>query len=318
MLLESILAIGRMLDRRQNSGGPAGSGHFGWASRSAPAAQGGYASAFVASRDLSSPKAGDVVAGGRYTSEGAGAADREILEPRIVSHSRGMVVVMKPVHWEVDGRTSEGGAARLLSSFLQSALPRASCPVVHSSELDFGFVHRLDVPSSGLVLAGTSLEGLFHLKWQIAVYSLDRHYVTANHGHLSSEARGVSEKVEAPSFENTRSLTDGNGKPARTHLSLLGHFCFRSEDRGADAVGGGMEGSEQDGRSSSRGNFDVSFVAISIHTGRRHQIRAHTRHLGHPTASDPKYAPRDVFLSLPRGSMLWIARTQHASSLCSA
>merc|ERR1712118_492194 len=38
--------------------------------------------------------------------------------------------------------------------------------------------------------------------------------------------------------------------------------------------------------------------AIRIYTGRRHQIRAHTRHVGHPTAADARYTPRDVELKL--------------------
>ena len=42
----------------------------------------------------------------------------------------------------------------------------------------------------------------------------------------------------------------------------------------------------------------LSLVTIQIFTGRRHQIRAHTRFIGHPTACDGWYAPAAVHLRL--------------------
>ena len=40
----------------------------------------------------------------------------------------------------------------------------------------------------------------------------------------------------------------------------------------------------------------LSIVAIQICTGRRHQIRAHLKHIGHPTVADGKYMPREQFI----------------------
>merc|ERR1712226_1064486 len=102
----------------------------------------------------------------------------------------------------------------LLSSFVQRRLTREDSALVYCKELDYGFIHRLDVPSSGLILGGTCLEGLFHLKWQIAVYAIERQYITVNHGSLDASCIEIDERVDASTVESMRSITDDSGKPA--------------------------------------------------------------------------------------------------------
>jgi len=207
-------------------------------------------------------------------------------QPKVVSRLRGMIVISKPVDWEVDGLTSEGGGAFPLSSFIQSVLPSAEFPLVYTAEMDFGFIHRLDVPSSGLVLGGTNLEGLFHLKWQIAVYSICREYLTVNHGHVQNGRTDVNKRIDATTAETMRSLTVDSGKPARSYLASLAHLCSN----------GIADDEEHASNMQPSGRCNFSALAIAIHTGRRHQIRVHTRHVGHPVATDGRYTPRDVIL----------------------
>merc|ERR1712226_1321245 len=106
----------------------------------------------------------------------------------------------------------------LLSSFVQRRLTREDSALVYCKELDFGFIHRLDVPSSGLVLGGTTLEGLFHLKWQIAVYAIQRQYITVNHGRAFAGREEVNERIDATAADTIRSTVDETGKPACTKL----------------------------------------------------------------------------------------------------
>lgn len=277
-LLTDILILGRELDARAAKGDEAQEGsRLAWAARVAPA-QGAARAELAANAGAAAAELRRAAEDGRLCTQ----EEPEVCAPQVLALPRGMVVVSKPVNWEVDGLTSEGGGAKLLSSFLQSALPDGGGPVARAPELDFGFVHRLDVPSSGLVLGGTSLEGLFHLKWQIAVYAIDRQYITANHGRLP-EARGeVGERIDAPAIRGSRSLTDEGGKPARTFLESLSHVRFSDK-----AFTGSCRRASGDA---------LSLLAITIHTGRRHQIRAHTRHFGSPTVADWRYAPRDVML----------------------
>jgi len=290
-LLQGILAIGKDLDHRAMSGESdiSAGGVLSWVSKVAPAAQGGYAyvSKSVGPPRVKSPsvRQGSPARDAQLGFERGVESKDVVVAPTVVAMPRGMIVVSKPVNWEVDGLTSEGGGL-LLSSFVQALLPRSVSALVHTMELDYGFIHRLDVPSSGLILGGTTFEGLFHLKWQIAVYSIDRQYFTTNHGLLHSSYMDIDARIDATTVETMRSVTDDAGKPARTHLGLLAHldfrqFCGETLHFGRPAVPtvGGL-----------------CILVINIHTGRRHQIRAHTRHVGHPCVTDARYTPRDVFV----------------------
>lgn len=216
-----------------------------------------------------------------------------LAEPEVVALPRGMIVIAKPVNWEVDGLTSEGGGACALSSFLRRVLPPASW-LARAAELDFGFVHRLDVPSSGLVLCGTSLEGLGCLRWQIAVYAVERHYVTGNHGRLRGGcAKEVAAPLDVGAVEGNAcsSRTHEAGRPARSVLGSLAHFGL------ADPGGGPLPVARDGSGGDPPDTSDFSLLAIMIHTGRRHQIRVHTRHVGHPTATDARYTPKEVTIT---------------------
>merc|ERR1719221_996807 len=59
------------------------------------------------------------------------------------------------------------------------------------------------------------------------------------------------------------------GKPAQTYIRVLAHAM--------------------------RGSWRFSLVTCRIQTGRRHQIRAHLRHVGHPTVADGKYTRAQIF-----------------------
>ncbi|CAE8715786.1 unnamed protein product, partial [Polarella glacialis] len=104
--------------------------------------------------------------------------------PALTVNLRGMAVVHKPPDWEVDGAAraakedaEEASTAKPLSSWLRCALPRRNCPVAWHPEMDHGFLHRLDVPSSGLILCGTTFLGLMVLRWQLDTYRIERQYV---------------------------------------------------------------------------------------------------------------------------------------------
>merc|ERR1712224_31674 len=70
---------------------------------------------------------------------------------------------------------------------------------------------------------------------------------------------------------NLASTICQKGKPSMTCLKVLAHLGRQQQ------------------------NF--SLVAVRICTGRQHQIRAHTTHIGHPTVCDSKYTAPLVFLT---------------------
>lgn len=131
-------------------------------------------------------------------------------------------------------------------------------------EANCGFLHRLDVPCSGLVMVAKTYEAYYDLLLQMNSGSTLRDYVVLCHGHVDVGLR----RVDAPLYwaEGTRLATQVRryGRPAATELKVLAH--------------GVREG------------LPVSLVALRILTGRRHQIRAHMAHVHHPLATCPTYS----------------------------
>jgi len=193
--------------------------------------------------------------------------------PHIEVALRGMIVIHKPPDWEVDGK----GRARLdcspkdappaLSAWLRTVLSRSCCPVTRNADVDFGFLHRLDVPSSGLILCGTTFSGLMSLRWQLDTYRVERQYAVWGHDLAASTLREVVANIDPQTIDSRRSFTsDVYGKPAKSWFTITAHF----------------------GR-----NLCTAFM-VRIRTGRRHQIRAHMLRAGHPSVVDGKYAAARV------------------------
>lgn len=176
------------------------------------------------------------------------------------------LVILKPPGWEVD--TTDVGSARHLSQFLQSVLAR---PIAFDATHSYGFLHRLDTPSSGLILTAKTYEAFYDLKHQLSIGDLVRDYVVLCRGFIDPQRREIDARVYHWRHEgNLPSTVSRKGKPSRTCLKVLGHCSRQGED--------------------------FSLVAIRIRTGRRHQIRAHTSYIGHPTVCDGKYTDGATFL----------------------
>mmetsp|Transcript_13296 Transcript_13296/g.23922 ORF Transcript_13296/g.23922 Transcript_13296/m.23922 type:complete len:274 (+) Transcript_13296:146-967(+) len=219
-------------------------------------------SRLAVSRPFAAPKSKDDVAG-------------ELLSAEVLIKSNGMLVICKPPGWEVDSVANETDAI-CLSTFLQQRFDRQSFPLLHSAAFGFGFIHRLDVASSGLVLIGTTFEGLFSLQWQKNLYEIYREYQVVSHDLETLLLRDVEARVNVMGTKVSRTLTEDNGQPAVSHLLTEAHLA------------GGPSA-----------DFRYCIIVIQIYTGRRHQIRAHTRAIGHPTACDGWYAPSAVTITVP-------------------
>lgn len=188
--------------------------------------------------------------------------------PSIPQHVRGMCLVMKPPGWEVDTEGDSG--LRHLSGFLQSALPPERRAVAFRPDFGFGFIHRLDTPSSGLILTATSFEGYCCLEWQMYTYTIGREYFVVGQGVAKVPERTVDERI----LDIATAVVAPNGRPARSHIRFLSNI----------------------GRS--HGDAHCA-VAIRIHTGRRHQIRVHMRHCQCAAVADHRYGPGPVIFFGP-------------------
>eukprot|EP00438_Fugacium_kawagutii_P034622 Skav225854 [mRNA] locus=scaffold345:258177:261641:+ [translate_table: standard] len=192
--------------------------------------------------------------------------------PSIVLQCAGLLVALKPPGWEVDTSVAEDSEALCLSSFLQEQ----ESPLLFNLQHGFGFIHRLDVASSGLVLAAGTYQGLICLQWQKALCAIDRFSVREYIVMCAGLDFAVQQVVTAEvAIQGLRFQKNSRTLPYLVSNSFLKNLF-------------GLLHLPTEG---------MSLVAIKIYTGRRHQIRAHTRFIGHPTACDAWYAPSAVYLS---------------------
>ena len=76
-----------------------------------------------------------------------------------------------------------------------------------------GFLHRLDVPNSGLLLLSTSYRAYYELQLQLATGRLQRDYMVLAHGVAS--LRDLRARVQR---RGERSVAGGRGRPSHTKV----------------------------------------------------------------------------------------------------
>lgn len=124
-----------------------------------------------------------------------------------------------------------------------------------------GIVHRIDKDTSGLLVVARTSEAHRSLSDALQKRQIHRHYTACVYGQLQ-ETQGLIDGPLArdPKHRKRMAIVQG-GRSARTH--------YRVVDR--------MKHS--------------SLLALTLETGRTHQIRAHLQAIGHPVLADPVYAP---------------------------
>ncbi|MEC7840264.1 MAG: RluA family pseudouridine synthase [Chlamydiota bacterium] len=121
-------------------------------------------------------------------------------------------------------------------------------------------VHRLDQDTSGLMIFALNEKAYNHFKKQFETHEISRRYCAIAEGHLSESAGTWSSYLYEDSNYIVHSTKDKTlGKLATTHYRVLG---------------------------TSKQN---SWLDIKLETGRKNQIRVHTREAGHPLVGDKKY-----------------------------
>eukprot|EP00746_Dinoflagellata_sp_MGD_P053612 gnl/MRDRNA2_/MRDRNA2_23560_c0_seq1.p1 gnl/MRDRNA2_/MRDRNA2_23560_c0~~gnl/MRDRNA2_/MRDRNA2_23560_c0_seq1.p1 ORF type:complete len:318 (+),score=35.51 gnl/MRDRNA2_/MRDRNA2_23560_c0_seq1:170-1123(+) len=198
--------------------------------------------------------------------------------PRTEMDLNGLVLVFKPSGWAVYFEKFDGpvrgatlrDASAALPLYLQAMFPAATCPVLHCEGLMFGFLHRLDVACSGLLLVGKTHTGLLALRWQLERGSIAREYVIQSHGHIAQDVCKIVAPVQQEHFSFV-SFVHAQGSPAETAVRLIAAMGVASSNV-------------------------FSMVSLRIHTGRTHQIRVHMQFCRHPVVQESKYGPLSVRL----------------------
>ncbi len=130
-----------------------------------------------------------------------------------------------------------------------------------------GIVHRLDKDTPGLMVVAKNDAAHRHLALQLETRTLHRTYNALVWGHV----RDLEGTIDAPIGRNPKNRLKmavvKDGKPSRTHYVAKKFFAF------------------------------ATLLELQLESGRTHQIRVHSRYMGHPVVGDPLYDGRDGCLN---------------------
>lgn len=135
-------------------------------------------------------------------------------------------------------------------------------------ERDLELVHRLDRETSGLLMVAKTSSMLRHLQKVLREddHSIPRRYLLLTRGFWPENVR----QVAAPLLRtDTTVKVSQNGQEALTFFEVQRRF-----------------------------GKQATLVKARLTTGRKHQIRVHARHAGHPIAGDRKYGDERFSRSL--------------------
>merc|ERR1712224_1176971 len=149
--------------------------------------------------------------------------------PKFVLRVPGICVLFKPATWETDACELSG--VHSLGCFLQSVLVCPVSAIASDTCCDFGLLHRLDAPSSGLLLMGCSYEAYRYLQHAACSYSLFREYVVDLMGYCAPALHAVC----APMFHiaaTEQALACMHGKVALTWVMVLAFSAIQAGVKG--------------------------------------------------------------------------------------
>lgn len=131
-----------------------------------------------------------------------------------------------------------------------------------------GIVHRIDKDTSGLLVVAKNDKAHLSLSKQIAEHSCFRHYLALLEGNLKDDSATVSTYIKRSDVDRKMMSVSDSGKWAVTHFYVKQRY---------------------------EGYCLVEFV---LETGRTHQIRVHSKFLGHPIVGDKTYGIKNQKFNL--------------------
>lgn len=121
-------------------------------------------------------------------------------------------------------------------------------------------IHRLDTPTSGIVLFARSSKSLSRLQEALRNHKIKKEYIAEVEGHLKQEKGTLTDYLFHGSHQSQVVAKDA--KEAK--LAILNYEVLEKKEK-------------------------TSLVRVHLETGRYHQIRCQFAHLGHPIVGDAKY-----------------------------
>ena len=131
-----------------------------------------------------------------------------------------------------------------------------------------GIVHRIDKDTSGLLVVAKNDMAHASLAKQIAEHSCFRHYLALLEGNLKEDTGTVETFIARSKNDRKIMAVSDEGKKAITHYNVVKRFN------------------------------SYCLVEFVLETGRTHQIRVHSKFLGHPIVGDKTYGIKNQKFNL--------------------
>ncbi|MBE5764847.1 MAG: RluA family pseudouridine synthase [Clostridiales bacterium] len=141
-----------------------------------------------------------------------------------------------------------------------------------------GIVHRIDKDTSGLLIVAKNDRAHISLASQIESKTCKRIYLALLHGKVKEDSGVIDTFIDRSAKDRTAYAVSTKGRRAVTDYRVIKRY----------------EG--------------YTLCEFSLRTGRTHQIRVHSKHLGNPVVGDKVYGPKKCPFNL-EGQLL------HAYSL---
>ncbi|MBP5384199.1 MAG: RluA family pseudouridine synthase [Lachnospiraceae bacterium] len=126
-----------------------------------------------------------------------------------------------------------------------------------------GIVHRIDMDTTGSVIACKNDIAHNEIARQLSEHSIKRHYYALVHGVIEEESGTVDQPIGRSEKDRKKmSVNLKNGKNAVTHYTVLKRYQ------------------------------DYTLLDCHLETGRTHQIRVHMAFIGHPIVGDCVYGKK--------------------------
>jgi len=155
------------------------------------------------------------------------------------------------------GVASHGGSGVSFGAIelLRAARPRDTLELAH----------RLDRDTSGVLVLAKKRSALTKLQAEIREGRVEKRYLALLEGRLPTQKLIVDAPLRKSVLQGGERMVrvDDEGKASRSRFSEVERFA------------------------------DATLAEIAIETGRTHQIRVHSAHIGHPIAGDEKYGDRE-------------------------
>jgi len=153
--------------------------------------------------------------------------------------------------------------------------PEFQDSIIHRLQQKYSYVesvHRLDMATSGIMVAALSKLADREIKKQFRERMPKKRYIAKVFGHLEHDNGEVDVPLICDWPNRPRQMVDyQNGKQALTHYNVI-----------------------------SRNDDNTTDVELLPYTGRSHQLRVHMQAIGHPILGDKFYASPEAFAMATR------------------